>query len=122
MKRINLERLYRKPAASKNLCLWHYSATFLSVEKVKFMQKTTTVRARVESKLKTDAEAVLQKLGLTTSQAIIIYLKQITLYKGIPFEVKIPNETTLKALEDAKRKRNLKTFKNTDELFENLEI
>jgi len=104
------------------LCLRFYSATFLSVEKVKFMQKTTTVRARVESKLKTDAEAVLQKLGLTTSQAIIIYLKQITLYKGIPFEVKIPNETMLKALEDAKRKRNLKTFKNTDELFENLEI
>lgn len=36
------------------------------------MQKTTTVRARVESKLKADAEAVLQKLGLTTSQAITI--------------------------------------------------
>ena len=86
------------------------------------MQKTTTVRARVESKLKDEAEAVLQKLGLTTSQAIIIYLKQITLYKGIPFEVKIPNETTLKALEDAKRKRNLKLFKNTADLFENLEI
>jgi DNA-damage-inducible protein J len=86
------------------------------------MQKTTTVRARVESKLKDDAEAVLQKLGLTTSQAIIIYLKQITLYKGIPFEVRIPNETTLKALKDAKQKKNLETFKNTDELFENLEI
>ena len=86
------------------------------------MQKTTTVRARVESKLKDDAEAVLQKLGLTTSQAIIIYLKQITLYKGIPFEIKIPNEKTLKALEDTKRKSNLETFKNTDELFENLKI
>jgi DNA-damage-inducible protein J len=86
------------------------------------MQKTTTVRARVESKLKDDAEAVLQKLGLTTSQAIIIYLKQITLYKGIPFKVRIPNETTLKALKDAKQKKNLETFKNTDELFENLEI
>lgn len=86
------------------------------------MQKTTTVRARVESKLKADAEAVLEKLGLTTSQAIIIYLKQITLYKGIPFEVKIPNKTTLAALADAKQKRNLKTFKTTDELFENLEI
>ncbi len=86
------------------------------------MQKTTTVRARVETKLKDDAEAVLQKLGLTTSQAITIYLKQITLYKGIPFEVKIPNETTLKALEDTKRKKNLQTFKNTEELFENLKI
>lgn len=86
------------------------------------MQKTTTVRARVETKLKDDAEAVLQKLGLTTSQAITIYLKQITLYKGIPFEVKIPNETTLKAIEDTKRKKNLETFKNTGELFENLKI
>lgn len=102
--------------------LWLDSATFLLAERVKYMQKTTTVRARVESKLKDDAEAVLQKLGLTTSQAIIIYLKQITLYKGIPFEVKIPNETTLKAIEDAKRKKNLETFQNTDELFDNLKI
>ncbi len=86
------------------------------------MQKTATVRARVESKLKADAEAVLEKLGLTTSQAITIYLKQITLSKGIPFEVKIPNKTTLAALADAKQKRNLKTFKTADELFENLEI
>ncbi|MGI8789017.1 MAG: type II toxin-antitoxin system RelB/DinJ family antitoxin [Pyrinomonadaceae bacterium] len=86
------------------------------------MQKTTTVRARIESKLKDEAEAVLHKLGLTTSQAITIYLKQITLYKGIPFEIKIPNKATLKSLENAKRKENLKTFKNADELFEHLEI
>jgi DNA-damage-inducible protein J len=86
------------------------------------MRKTTTVRATVESKLKAEAEAVLQKLGLTTSQAITIYLKQITLYKGIPFEIKIPNETTIKALEDAKQKKNLKVFKSAEELFEHLEI
>ena len=86
------------------------------------MQKTTTVRATVESKLKADAEAVLEKIGLTTSQAITIYLKQITLYKGIPFEVKIPNKATLNSLEEARRKKNLKSFKTTDELFENLEI
>ena len=86
------------------------------------MQKTTTVRARVESKLKEDAEAILQKLGLTTSQAITIYLKQIALNKGLPFEVKIPNPTTLKAIESAKQKKHLKSFKNTDELFEELGI
>jgi len=86
------------------------------------MQKTTTVRARVESKLKAEAEAVLQELGLTTSQAITIYLRQITLYKGIPFDIKIPNETTRKALGEAKRRKNLETFKSTGELFETLEI
>lgn len=86
------------------------------------MQKTTTVRARVENKLKAEVEAVLQKLGLTTSQAIIIYLKQIALNEGIPFAVKIPNKTTAEALAQTKLKKNLETFKNTGELFENLEI
>jgi DNA-damage-inducible protein J len=89
---------------------------------LKYMQKTATVRATVERKLKADAEAVLEKIGLTTSQAITIYLKQITLYKGIPFEVKIPNKATLKSLEDTKRKKNLEKFKTTDELFDSLEI
>lgn len=86
------------------------------------MQKTTTVRATVESKLKAEAEAVLHKLGLTTSQAITIYLKQITLYKGIPFEIKIPNEKTLQALADAQHRKNLETFPSPAELFETLEI
>ncbi|MGI9283386.1 MAG: type II toxin-antitoxin system RelB/DinJ family antitoxin [Endozoicomonas sp.] len=56
------------------------------------MAKETTVRARIEEALKEEAEEVLHKLGLTTSQAINIYFKQIALRKGLPFDVVIPDE------------------------------
>ena len=62
----------------------------------------TTVRARIDSNLKKDVEEILSQVGLTTSQAIKIFLKRIKLEKGIPFELKIPNQTTVNAMKEAK--------------------
>jgi DNA-damage-inducible protein J len=42
--------------------------------------------------------------------------------KGIPVDVKIPNKETLKALENLRKRENLTTYKNSDELFEDLGI
>ncbi len=61
------------------------------------MAKTETVRARVEPELKRDAEAVLSELGLSTSEAITLFLRQITLRRGLPFPVHIPNQETREA-------------------------
>lgn len=66
------------------------------------MTLDSTVRARVSSELKNEAEAILQELGLTTSQAITLFLKKVKLERGIPFDLKLPNETTLKAMQEAK--------------------
>jgi len=63
----------------------------------------TTVRARVSSDLKEDTEAIFKKLGLSTSQAIVMFLNIVKLNQGIPFDIKIPNKTTLKAMDEAKR-------------------
>ncbi|GJM09146.1 MAG: hypothetical protein DHS20C11_14220 [Lysobacteraceae bacterium] len=52
--------------------------------------KETTVRARVDSELKAEAEEVFKQLGLTTSLAITLYLKQVVLRQGLPFAVEIP--------------------------------
>jgi len=62
----------------------------------------TTVRARVSSDLKEDTEAIFKKLGLSTSQAIVMFLNIVKLNQGIPFDIKIPNKTTLKAMDEAK--------------------
>ncbi len=59
---------------------------------IKNMAKETTVRARIDEALKEEAEEVLRKLGLTTSQAINIYFSQIALRKGLPFDVVIPDD------------------------------
>jgi DNA-damage-inducible protein J len=47
-----------------------------------------------------------------------MFYTQIALRNGLPFDVAIPNETTIKALEDSRRGRNLDRFETTEELFE----
>ena len=58
--------------------------------------KTETVRARIEPELKQDVESVLAKLGLSFSEAIELFLRQVKLNNGIPFDIRIPNKKTLK--------------------------
>ena len=71
------------------------------------MALDATVRARVDSKLKEEVEEILSEIGLTTSQAITIFLKGVKRERGIPFDLKIPNETTLKAMKEAKEGINM---------------
>ncbi len=77
--------------------------------------KTETIRARVTPGLKRDAEVILHKLGISTTEAITIFFRQIVMNKGIPFDVKIPNEETQIALEEIRAGKGfIKT--NLDEL------
>jgi len=84
--------------------------------------KTATVRARIEPGLKKETERILDQLGLNTTEAIRIFFKQVKLHRGLPFELKIPNETTQQAITEAKERKNLKEFDTFEELFEDLDI
>ena len=53
------------------------------------MQKTSSIYARVEPELKQEAEAILGELGVPLSNAINIFLKQVVMQRGIPFEIKL---------------------------------
>jgi len=66
------------------------------------MTLDATVRARVSGELKHEVEEILSQIGLSTSQAITLFLKRIKYERGIPFELKVPNATTLQAMEEAK--------------------
>ena len=66
------------------------------------MSLNATVKARVDESVKIEVAKILQELGLNTSQAINIFLKRVVSERGIPFELKIPNETTMKAMQEAK--------------------
>ena len=79
------------------------------------MTKTETVRARIEPKLKRDAEAVLTKLGLSTSEAITLFLRQVTLRRGLPFPVQLPNEESRKAIAEARDRVDLETYSGVDD-------
>ena len=86
------------------------------------MAKTAVISVRIDPELKRRAEQVFTELGLTTSQAIVLFFKQVDLQRGLPFSLKIPNEVTQRALDDARARRNLESFDSLEELFEDLEI
>lgn len=79
------------------------------------MGKSETIRARVEPALKRDAEAVLKKIGLTSSEAITLFLTQVKLNEGLPFPVRIPNRQTRQAIKDAREGKNVETFETAAE-------
>jgi len=86
------------------------------------MAKDTTVRAKMEPELKRKVESVFSRLGLTTTEAITLFYRQVELNKGLPFEVKIPNRLTVKTFRETDTGKNLKEFKDAEELFRDLGI
>ena len=74
------------------------------------MSKTEMIRARIEPDIKHHAEAVLKNLGLSSSQAISMFYKQVIFSQGLPFEAKIPNAETQEAMLDLMLKRNVKEY------------
>ncbi|WP_287603212.1 type II toxin-antitoxin system RelB/DinJ family antitoxin [Thiothrix sp.] len=69
--------------------------------------KTAIINARVQPDLKSDVETILAKLGITTTQAIIMFFEQVRINRGIPFELKIPNDETIQAMQDARANRDM---------------
>jgi DNA-damage-inducible protein J len=62
------------------------------------MAKESYINARVDKQLKTQAEKVLRSLGVSTSDLITMLLRQVVLTKGVPFDVRLPNEETIRAM------------------------
>jgi DNA-damage-inducible protein J len=86
------------------------------------MAKTAMIVARTEPDLKADAEKILKRLGLSTTEAINMFLSQIRLHKGLPFEVKIPNKTTLETIRKTDEGKELIACKDADDMFKKLGI
>jgi DNA-damage-inducible protein J len=78
------------------------------------MTKTAAITVRLDPQVKKNAQIVLDELGLTTTQAVSLFFKQISLNKGLPFAVEIPNEETIQAIEDGLNRRNVRTFEDAE--------
>jgi DNA-damage-inducible protein J len=83
--------------------------------------KTATARARIRPDIKTEAESIIHDLGLSVSTAFELFYRQIILNRGLPFDVRIPNVTTRRAIEHA-RKGHGEKFSTPGALFKDLDI
>lgn len=84
------------------------------------MPKSASIHARIQPELKEEAEAILKELGLNASQAITLFYQQIRLNRGLPFAVRVPNETTRQTLDDAGQ--NLVYCRDAADLFARLKL
>lgn len=88
---------------------------------------TTLIQARVDSKLKEEAENIMGQLGITLNEAIRMFLTQVIIQKGIPFKPTLriepiyePNEKLQQIIADVEAKKDLTRYKNTDEMWSDL--
>ncbi|MCL2342325.1 MAG: type II toxin-antitoxin system RelB/DinJ family antitoxin [Firmicutes bacterium] len=86
------------------------------------MPKNEFIRARVDENLKNNVDIIFSGLGLTMTDAITLFLKQCELRKGLPFEVRFPNEETVRVFEETDRGINLKRYAGAETLFRDLDI
>ena len=80
------------------------------------MAKTEMIRVRVEPELKYQAEDIFSKIGLSPTEAITLFYAQVTLHRGLPFAVKIPNAETIEALRQARSGEGLTEYDNLENL------
>ena len=66
------------------------------------MTKSAIVQARMEPQLKEDADAILAQLGLNATTAITMFYTQVVQQRGMPLELKVPNEETLEAMREVR--------------------
>ncbi len=86
------------------------------------MTKSAFVRARIEPELKEQAEQILSEMGITPTQAINMLYKKLQRTHELPIDFLIPNQETVEAIEEARRSRGIISCKDSDELFDELDI
>lgn len=84
--------------------------------------KTAMIHARIEPALKRKVEKLFTRLGLSTTEAITLFYRQVELRRGLPFDVRIPNPDTETTFRDTDAGRDLITFDTADDLIRDLGI
>ncbi len=81
------------------------------------MSNSTVVHARIDTATKEATERVLSSLGLTPTEAIRLFYRQIAMRGEFPLELRVPNSLTAATLAKANRGEEIEKFTSTDELY-----
>lgn len=84
------------------------------------MTKSAVVQARIEPNLKKEADAIFAAIGLNPTAVITLLYTQVVQQRGLPLELKVPNEETLEAMRevrDPEFRKNAPRYDNAEDLF-----
>ncbi len=84
------------------------------------MSKNVVIHTRIDADLKAGAEHILESIGISASEAIRLFYRQIELHRGIPFDVKLPNKQTAETLRRSERGEEVYRATDADDLFDQL--
>jgi DNA-damage-inducible protein J len=86
------------------------------------MNKSAMIRARVDPQLKDEVEDLFAQLGLSTTEAITLFYRQVKLNRGLPFDVRIPNAVTLRTFAETDAGENIVRCDDAQDMFARLGI
>lgn len=91
------------------------------------MSATAMLHIRVDEALKQEATLALDAMGLSLSDAVRLLLKRVASEQAWPLELKVPNATTIAAMQEARamavrRSTEYHQFANANAMFEALEM
>ena len=70
-------------------------------------EKKVRTNVYLDAAMKEEAQRIFKRYGLGLSEAFNIFLSQAVMERGIPFEIKIPNDETAKVIEEARKGKNM---------------
>ena len=79
------------------------------------MSQSATIHARIDPETKRASESVLQELGMSPTDAVRLFYRQIALRKEFPLELRVPNELTAKTLDRTDEGKDLEEFGSLDD-------
>jgi DNA-damage-inducible protein J len=83
------------------------------------MAATVMVHVRVDEKVKANAAKAFESMGISMSDAVRMMLVRVAKEKALPFEVRVPNAVTVRAMKEADKKKG-KRYKTAEEAFKAL--
>jgi DNA-damage-inducible protein J len=81
------------------------------------MAQTSVIHARIDPETKAATERVLDSIGLSPTEAIRLFYRQIAIRGEFPLELKVPNPLTAAVLAAADRGEDMESFQTADELY-----
>jgi DNA-damage-inducible protein J len=81
------------------------------------MSQSAVIHARIDQATKTATEKVLDTLGMTPTEAIRLFYRQIAIRKSFPLELHVPNKLTESVLSKSNNNQEIETFETAADLY-----